>query len=915
MDGNEDYFLALLGVLLTAFVLTGGILGWIAFFQVRKLRQEWATRLDAPALPVTAPVPAPRSAEPPPAPRAEPADAGPQPPAVAAPPAAHVNLPPGQKTNRPPRVAPDWERRLLENWTGLVGLAVVLLGLGFLAVYGAAVLNPFGRFLLIVAAAAASMAGGMALVKYQPRWTRWGYWLQSFGAAVFLVGCLGSGGIPGVAWVTNPLAGLGLLLLGVSANLALGWHRRRQPHLTLHVALSLVALAVAEPVPLIILALWATAFLGLALSWFQKWAYHRAVTIAVVQGILTAAYWRAAPDPSLQWLVLGASASLALLVHIASYRRVDAEWSRPTFVTHVLNALAAAVPCALWSPKLPMATAAVLIVVFAALVLLSLRSRGAGTTWLYRTDRVLALAVAGIVLLLNPLNNPAVVLGSLFVLLAAALAWSARAEGDGLLARVGLGLMTVGLGALAVVSVFYYYYRGDTDEWLWQTGAVLLAAAAAGAFSATAKESSEWHTALEAVLPPAFFLPLTVLWMGAGSPVPGLSPGWIFAVPAGALALLARLGGRQVLAWSLMATAAFAVLGNWSSWLGQGRLWGSWLPTLIWGAGATIPAVLTVFASPTRTSRFLASCLFALGSTALLVWLTLEPIHPAYSMLGLSALFLVVLLLDLERFHVGLASSSALVLTVALAVARLAWAVQAPVGWIALGCDAVVAGLLAAAALNRRTGQSVFCEACLVWLVWAIWFDLPGDTLGLGLAVLAVVALVAGRALRRPRLDWYSAIAFLLAAVACLVFDVAWIKATTLAVLVVYLVLDSVWKSEDEPGWQPGLRPIRRYVLVFAQALVLALSLPDFLDSRVLTFGWSLEAALVFFLAVVWKDEIFKNTALAGLGICLVRLIWVDLSTSDVLTKAITFLSVGGLMVGMNVLYLWSKNRRDKPQP
>jgi len=891
MDGNEDYFLALLGILLTAFVLTGGILGWIAFFQVRKLKQDW----ENPERPVPAPAASP------------------------APPSAPPLSEPPENINQPPRgfgrpaQLPEWQRRLLENWMGLVGLAVVLLGLGFLAVYGAAVLTPFGRFLLITAAAAASLAGGMALVKYQPRWTRWGYWLQSFGAAVFLVGCLGSGGIPGVAWVTDPLAGLGLLLLGIAVNLALGSYRRRQPYLTLHVVLSLVALSVAEPAPLIILALWTTAFLGLALSWFQRWSYHRAVTVTVVQGILAAAYWRATPDPVLQWLVLGASASLALLVHIASYRRLESAWSRPSFVTHVLNALAAAVPCALWAPKLPMTTALVLTGVFVGLVLLSFRSKSTGTAWLYRTDRVLALAVAGIILLLNPLSTSAVLLGAVFVLLSAVLAWSARAENDPLLARVGLALMTVGLGALAFVSLFHY--RVDTADWLWQTGVVLLAALAAGAYSATAQETSVWHRALDVVLPPAFLLPLAVLWLGAGSPVPGLSPGWVFAIPAGALAVLARLRGRGVLAWSLMATAAFTVVGTWSSWAGQGQLWGTWLPTLLWGAGATLPAIAAMFASPPRTSRFLTACLFALASTALLVWLTLAPVHPAYSLLGLSALFLLVLVLNLERFHLGLASSSALVLTAVLAVARLAWALQAPVGWIALGCDLLAAGLLAAAALNRRTGQSVFWEACLVWLVWAIWFDLPTSSLGLGLAVLAFAALAVGRALGRPRLDWYSAIAFLLAAVVCLATGDLVLKAVALATLVGYLVLDSLWKPLDTAGWQRTLRPARRYTLVFVQAAVLAFCLPDYLDSRVLTFGWSLEAALVFFLAVAWKDEVFKNTALAGLGVCLIRLIWVDLSASDVLTKAITFLSVGGLMVGMNVLYLWSKNRSEKRQP
>ena len=92
--------------------------------------------------------------------------------------------------------------------------------------------------------------------------------------------------------------------------------------------------------------------------------------------------------------------------------------------------------------------------------------------------------------------------------------------------------------------------------------------------------------------------------------------------------------------------------------------------------------------------------------------------------------------------------------------------------------------------------------------------------------------------------------------------------------------------------------------------MALALALPSLLDPRTLTFGWSFEAALLFLLAVVWKDTLFKNASFVALAACLVRLLVVDLANSEVLTKAITFLSVGALMVAMNVLYLWSRGRR-----
>src|SRR5262249_4967777 len=152
---------------------------------------------------------------------------------------------------------------------------------------------------------------------------------------------------------------------------------------------------------------------------------------------------------------------------------------------------------------------------------------------------------------------------------------------------------------------------------------------------------------------------------------------------------------RPALTWSLLATVAFTTLCNWASWAGQGRLWGEWLPTLVWGGGATLLTMAAVFSAPLRTTRFLAGFLLAVGSTAVLAWLTLAPVHPALSMAAISVLVIVVLLLDLNRLHPFSTSSSVAVLVVVLAVVRLAWAFQAPVGWIALGCDAVAVALLA----------------------------------------------------------------------------------------------------------------------------------------------------------------------------------------------------------------------------
>ena len=71
--------------------------------------------------------------------------------------------------------------------------------------------------------------------------------MLSISGAVFLFACLGSGGIPGLQWVDNPFASLGLLILGITVNLGLGTIGRKQYFASFHTLLSLLALVIIPP--------------------------------------------------------------------------------------------------------------------------------------------------------------------------------------------------------------------------------------------------------------------------------------------------------------------------------------------------------------------------------------------------------------------------------------------------------------------------------------------------------------------------------------------------------------------------------------------------------------------------------------------------------------------------------------------
>ena len=74
-------------------------------------------------------------------------------------------------------------------------------------------------------------------------------------------------------------------------------------------------------------------------------------------------------------------------------------------------------------------------------------------------------------------------------------------------------------------------------------------------------------------------------------------------------------------------------------------------------------------------------------------------------------------------------------------------------------------------------------------------------------------------------------------------------------------------------------------------------------DRSVLTLLWSAEAFTVFVLSAVLRENQFRYAALAGLGVCLARLLLIDMAEANLGLRGLVFLGVGLLMLGMNAIY------------
>lgn len=110
------------------------------------------------------------------------------------------------------------------NWTGILGTASVIIGIGFLQSFLILNVSPFMRFLTMSCVAGLLLGGAYYIrVKYK-EWNDFSCWLQCASGAVFLLLCLGSNLIEGLRFYDpQSMTGLYLLCFGVLSNLLIAW--------------------------------------------------------------------------------------------------------------------------------------------------------------------------------------------------------------------------------------------------------------------------------------------------------------------------------------------------------------------------------------------------------------------------------------------------------------------------------------------------------------------------------------------------------------------------------------------------------------------------------------------------------------------------------------------------------------------
>ncbi len=859
--------------------------------------------------------------------------------------------PPGRGTRRPGgNEGLLWrriERLVVENWSGLVGVLVVVAGVTFVTINAGLQLDPFQRFLLTL------LAGGLLALPSllwgrQDRWRDLTDGMRSGGGALILFACAAAGGLPrlGLQWIEAPAPALALLTLGVALNLALAAIARTATTASLHVAVSLVPLAIGPQGGTVLAIATAIALVGSRLPLGHRWQRHRLVVVGVYGAFQGIWFLRNGPELEASGALAAAAVLAAVLVFGGGLLSLHRE---PSPAAH-LRTLPLALLLSQWGglglallvyPREAAARAAALAGAAGVALLLARRARRGDVGWLALANGLVGqtLVVAALLSLAPLIADGPLLVGILLLECLLFLGIGVR-EGSATVRRIGWWQSVLAALLLALTGMVAGWGSPDPTRQL-QTGAVLTVAAGL----------TSWAQVL-------------LLRRSVPVPQPGLL-GWL----AGALVFL---GSAVVVPEDWRPGLGLVVMGAFllgaRRWQPPGLLVGiagaitashgiRWLPLLAeapWPAGDLLRqllplsglALLLLAASAGSRQQRLGLALLGLdaGLGALLLLDPISPLLPGAAWLLLAAVALEATR-RLKGASVGACLSLMLLYLAGFTAAYLVvigpsrelvslGAVQLRGRWlIELLAIAVFlrgwffqAGAELAPLKRWQALQPCYLEAALVAVGLTLLGEIsaPWRPVAWSLLALALVHPQIGR-LFAVRLQIYALMAYGLAVLALVVTlggdlspfppadgqgQLAGLLA--IALQTAFVVASRRWLDLErlsEPGGWPVLGWIGRQVargtnrwLCYPLFVSVAFVLASGYDRSLLTLLWTGEACAIYLLGVVLRERQFRRLGLIALGACLLRLLAIDMAQADLGLRGLVFIGVGLLLLALNAI-------------
>lgn len=654
------------------------------------------------------------------------------------------------------------ERLFIENWTGILGVVVVVAGITFAAINVALRMDAFQRFLLTLIAAAALVLPSPLIGRREP-WRNLTDWMRSGGAALALFACTAAGGLPqlGLQWIHEPRAALALVSLGVAANLALAGIARTQAIASLHVVVNLVPLVIVPQSGLTLAIATAVALVGYGLPLRRPWNRHLLLVTWAYAAYHASWFLRC------QALLEGGGAlrTGAALAAVLVFGGGALFLHRSRALPPRLEALPLALQLSNWGalalallvyPQQATVRATALALTAIVVLLLALRARRAGLRWLHLSDALVAqfLAVAAVLSLQPLIANTPLLLFSLLLECQLFFALGVL-EAEAAIRRIGWGL-TLLAGLALTLSALVESGLDLRPAGQLQNSALLLGAAGLG----TATQLLLQRRGVPVPLPPLLgWLIAAQVWVGTCRAAPdSWRPALALVAMGGLLLLAARLRPP-----GLLAGLGVAVLLD----HGQGWLW--ILTHQPWPPGPLLQHLLPLLALAllllwSRQGRWLTGLGWGLinGSAGVLLTGTavlglsgppasrLE-VHAAVLLAGAGLLSLLQVLLQRRAI---LLPWPPLLGWMAAGMAYTGAAVSSPERWRDLVALLALGALLTLARCLGPTGLLAGSATAVLALHGGQWIELllgqpwvPGALLArlLPLAGLALILIWAGR--------------------------------------------------------------------------------------------------------------------------------------------------------------------------
>ncbi|MBA2369118.1 MAG: hypothetical protein H0V82_08870 [Candidatus Protochlamydia sp.] len=277
-----------------------------------------------------------------------------------------------------------------ENWMGAFGSFTLVMGAVFFGLTSTIMQHPEARVGILFLASLLILGISQKINAYK-NWSLLCGWLRSIAGSVILFAALGAGSIEGLKFIQTPSYALIVLCAGIAFNLSLACTTAVQSIASLHVILSLIAFCIV-PQTIILLPLGALiSIVGLFTAYRSRWDLHLFFIVLAFACLNTVWTYSLLLTPLMHYLAIACSVKVGLTGAAIHYSK---KYQMPHFkavplAAHILNWL-----LLIWNLLLHAqffsGTPFILGTIAMAGFILARNAKRKGIHWLYYTDTLLS---------------------------------------------------------------------------------------------------------------------------------------------------------------------------------------------------------------------------------------------------------------------------------------------------------------------------------------------------------------------------------------------------------------------------------------------------------------------------------------------------------------------------------------------